>query len=119
MPTRYLEDGATPVVQFDQLTLDVPAAGWVVAATAARDDAELACFDWLSAVDEEEAGFDVVLSVYSPTHRQRALLRTRVPRSSPRPCWRAPRRPSPTAIRRATSRPTGAPSTPPPGPARN
>jgi NADH-quinone oxidoreductase subunit C len=76
--------GSTPVVQFDQLTLDVPAAGWRAAATAARDDAELACFDWLSAVDEEEAGFDVVLSVYSATHRQRALLRTRVPRAEPR-----------------------------------
>jgi NADH-quinone oxidoreductase subunit C len=81
-----LVPGATPVLQFDQLTLDVPAAGWVAAATAARDDAgtDLSCFDWLSAVDEEDAGFDVVLSVYSATHRHRALLRTRVPRSEPR-----------------------------------
>jgi NADH-quinone oxidoreductase subunit C len=78
--------GSTPVVEFGQLTLDVPAAGWVPAATAARDDPEtdLSCFDWLSAVDELDAGFDVVLSVYSATHRHRALLRTRVPRADPR-----------------------------------
>jgi NADH-quinone oxidoreductase subunit C len=81
-----LIDGAVPHVGFGQLTVDVPAAGWVPAATAARDDPEtdLSCFDWLSAVDELDAGFDVVLSVYSATRRHRALLRTRVPRDSPR-----------------------------------
>ena len=58
----------------------------MAAATLARDDpqTDLSCFDWLSAVDELDAGFDVVLSVYSATHRHRALLRTRVPRSAPR-----------------------------------
>jgi len=81
-----LVDGGTPRVEFGRLTLDVPAAGWVAAATAARDDpgTDLSCFDWLSAVDELDSGFDVVLSVYSATHRHRALLRTRVPRSAPR-----------------------------------
>jgi len=81
-----LVDGAAPRVEFGRLTVDVPAAGWVAAATAARDDpqADLSCFDWLSAVDELDAGFDVVLSVYSAAHRHRALLRTRVPRSQPR-----------------------------------
>ena len=75
-----LVDGGTPRVEFGRLTLDVPAAGWVAAATAARDDqgTDLSCFDWLSAVDELDSGFDVVLSVYSATHRHRALLRTRV-----------------------------------------
>jgi NADH-quinone oxidoreductase subunit C len=81
-----LVDGAEPRVEFGRLTVDVPATGWVAAATAARDDqqTDLSCFDWLSAVDELDAGFDVVLSVYSATHRHRALLRTRVPRSAPR-----------------------------------
>ena len=81
-----LVDGAMPHAEFGQLTVDVPAAGWVAAATAARDDpgTRLACFDWLSAVDELDAGFDVVLSVYSATHRHHALLRTRVPRAEPR-----------------------------------
>jgi NADH-quinone oxidoreductase subunit C len=76
---------ATASVGFGQLTVDVPAAGWVAAATAARDDpdADLSCFDWLSAVDELDAGFDVVLHVYSVAHKHRALLRTRVPRSRP------------------------------------
>jgi NADH-quinone oxidoreductase subunit C len=81
-----LVDAAAPRVEFGRLTVDVPTAGWVEAATAARDDpqTDLSCFDWLSAVDELDAGFDVVLSVYSATHRHRALLRTRVPRSQPR-----------------------------------
>jgi NADH-quinone oxidoreductase subunit C len=81
-----LVGGAVPHVEFGQLTVDVPAAGWVAAATAARDDPEtdLSCFDWLSAVDELEAGFDVVLSGYSATRRHHALLRTRVPRAEPR-----------------------------------
>jgi NADH-quinone oxidoreductase subunit C len=81
-----LIDGAVPHVGFGQLTVDVPAAGWAAAATAARDDpaTDLSCFDWLSAVDELDAGFDVVLSVYSATHRHRALLRARVPRERPR-----------------------------------
>jgi NADH-quinone oxidoreductase subunit C len=81
-----LIDGAVASVGFGRLTVDVPAPGWVAAATAARDDpaTDLSCFDWLSAVDELDAGFDVVLSVYSATHRHRALLRTRVGRAEPR-----------------------------------
>ncbi len=79
-----LVGGAVPAVGFGQLTVDVPAASWVAAATAARDSAaDLSSFDWLSAVDELDAGFDVVLAVYSVRHRHRARLRTRVPRSAP------------------------------------
>jgi len=78
--------GAAASVGFGQLTVDVPVASWLPAARAARDDpaADLSCFDWLSAVDELAAGFDVVLHAYSVRHRHRALLRTRVPRSQPR-----------------------------------
>jgi NADH-quinone oxidoreductase subunit C len=81
-----LVEGATASVGFGQLTLDVPARRWVGAATAARDDAgtDLSCFDWLSAVDELDAGFGVVLSVYSVTYKHRALLRTRVGPDAPR-----------------------------------
>jgi NADH-quinone oxidoreductase subunit C len=74
-----LVPGATPTVEFGQLTLDVPADEWVAAATALRDGG-LACFDWLSAVDELDA-FAVVLSVFAV--RARALLRTRIPRDEP------------------------------------
>jgi NADH-quinone oxidoreductase subunit C len=81
-----LVEGAVPATDFGRLTVDVPAAAWVTAATAYRDDpeADLSCFDWLSAVDELDAGFDVVLSVYSAAHRHRALVRTRVVRTDPR-----------------------------------
>ena len=76
---------ATVSTEFGQLTADVPARSWVAAATAYRDDpeADLSCFDWLSAVDELEAGFAVLLHCYSVTRKHRALLRTRVPRSEP------------------------------------
>ena len=58
-----LVDGGTTRVEFGRLTLDLPAAGWVAPAPAARDDpgTDLSCFDWLSAVDELDSGFDVVL----------------------------------------------------------
>ncbi|GAB3272640.1 NADH-quinone oxidoreductase subunit C [Kineosporia babensis] len=71
----------TPVV-------DVPAAGWVAAATCARDQLGLDFLDWLSAVDEPEGdppGLDVVLhlaatdSFATPDRSvRRILLRTRV-----------------------------------------
>ena len=77
-----LVEGAVPSVEFGQVTVDVPAASWVAAATAARDEAGLSTFDWLSAVDEL-SGFDVVLAVYSVPLKQRARLRTRVPRAEP------------------------------------
>jgi NADH-quinone oxidoreductase subunit C len=81
-----LVEGAVPVTGFGRLSVDVPASRWVDAATTYRDDpaADLSCFDWLSAVDELDAGFAVVLSVYSATHHHRALIRTRVPRAEPR-----------------------------------
>jgi NADH:ubiquinone oxidoreductase subunit C len=76
----------TPVV-------DVPADGWVAAATCARDQLGMDYLDWLSAVDEPEgdpAGLDVVLHLaatdsFGTGHRtvRRLLLRTRVPNSDP------------------------------------
>ncbi|MFE0592320.1 NADH-quinone oxidoreductase subunit C [Micromonospora echinospora] len=69
---------------YARATVDVPPARWRDALRAARDDAELACdfFDWLSAVDELDAGFDVVAHLWSTTHRHGVLLRTRVPREA-------------------------------------
>ncbi|MBM7076816.1 NADH-quinone oxidoreductase subunit C [Micromonospora humida] len=66
-------------------TVDVPPVAWADTLRAVRDDAELACdfFDWLSAVDELAAGFDVVVHLWSTRHRHGVLLRTRVPRQSP------------------------------------
>src|SRR5262249_31237240 len=63
-------------------TVDVPSEHWRDALLAARDDDALSCdfFDWLSAVDEAEAGFSVVSHVWSTRHHHGALIRTRVPR---------------------------------------
>nr|MDT0660999.1 NADH-quinone oxidoreductase subunit C [Micromonospora sp. DSM 115978] len=69
---------------YARATVDVPPANWRAALQAARDDAELACdfFDWLSAVDEQADGFDVVAHLWSTTGRHGVLLRTRVPRDA-------------------------------------
>ncbi|MGC5019727.1 NADH-quinone oxidoreductase subunit C [Micromonospora sp. DT47] len=70
---------------YARATVDVPCANWSDALRAVRDDDGLACdfFDWLSAVDELAAGFDVVAHLWSTRHRHGVLLRTRVPRESP------------------------------------
>jgi NADH-quinone oxidoreductase subunit C len=69
---------------YARATVDVPLSQWRTALGAARDDADLACdfFDWLSAVDEQDDGFDVVAHLWSTTHRHGVLLRTRVPRDA-------------------------------------
>jgi NADH-quinone oxidoreductase subunit C len=77
-----LGDGATASVSFGQSHVDVPAARWVEAATAARDGLGCSFFDWLSGVDEEEGGFGIVAHLYSVAGRHRVLVRTRVPRDA-------------------------------------
>jgi NADH-quinone oxidoreductase subunit C len=73
---------------YGQVTVDVPAAGWVGALTRARDDQGFGYFDWLSAVDQldqaEEPGFDVVCHLWSLQRREHLLVRTRVPAADPR-----------------------------------
>jgi NADH-quinone oxidoreductase subunit C len=66
------------------LTADVPARRWLEALSAARDELGFTFFDWLTAVDEGEAGFDVVVHLWAPAAREHLQLRTRVPRDSPR-----------------------------------
>jgi NADH-quinone oxidoreductase subunit C len=74
------------------LTVDVPAQRWVQALTVARDDLGLGFFDWLSAVDDLEAGLAVVchLVVVRPDGGARPkgtlvhlLVRTVVPQQAP------------------------------------
>jgi NADH-quinone oxidoreductase subunit C len=77
-------DGGVLSDAFGTPTLDVPAAAWVEAATRARDELGLRFFDWLSAVDELDAGFRVVLHLADLTTGQRLLLRTLVPRDPAR-----------------------------------
>ena len=67
---------------YGETVVDVPREQWVAAVTAVRDDPELSLvmFDVLTAVDEEPAGLDVVLRLWSPAGRHGLLLRTRCPR---------------------------------------
>ncbi|MFC7545059.1 NADH-quinone oxidoreductase subunit C [Plantactinospora sp. GCM10030261] len=70
---------------YARATVDVPVGAWSAALRAAREDTELSCdyFDWLSAVDELNDGFDVVAHLWSTRHRHGLLVRTRVPRDAP------------------------------------
>jgi len=67
-------------------TFDIPAEAWQPVAVALRDDPTLAAdfFDWLSAYDDGDAGFAVVVRAYSTGRRQAMMLRTHVPRQVPR-----------------------------------
>ena len=66
----------------DRAVIDVPAARWRAAVAAARDPRGPGCdfFDWLSAVDELDAGFAVVAHLWSTRDRHGVLIRCRVPR---------------------------------------
>jgi NADH-quinone oxidoreductase subunit C len=79
--TAGVDDGR----DWRRAVLDLPRERWREVATTVRDDAELelSYFDWLSAVDEQEAGFAVVTHLWSVRYRHGALLRTSVPREDP------------------------------------
>ncbi|MHB8449511.1 MAG: NADH-quinone oxidoreductase subunit C [Mycobacteriales bacterium] len=78
--------GAQVLEEFGAVTVTVPAQSWLEAARTARDDPRLATtfFDFLTAVDEQDAGFSVVLHSYSLEHRHHVMLRTIVARENPR-----------------------------------
>jgi NADH-quinone oxidoreductase subunit C len=65
-------------------TVDVPAVRWLDALRLGRDRLGFDYFDWLSAVDELNDGFSIVVHLWSLTSRSHLLLRTRVSRSSAR-----------------------------------
>lgn len=64
--------------------VDVPVASWIAALTAARDGLGFSFFDWLTAVDELDDGFAVVVHLFSVVTGDGLLLRTRVPAQDPR-----------------------------------
>jgi NADH-quinone oxidoreductase subunit C len=78
--SELLGDGARCSTSYETVTVDVPREDWVRAVTAVRDGLGLTFFDLLTAVDEVEAGFDVVLRLWAPAARYGLLLRTRCPR---------------------------------------
>jgi len=75
-----LGDGVRCSSSYGDVTVDVPREEWAAAVTALRDRLGLTYFDLLTAVDEQAAGLDVVLRLWSPAERFGVLLRTRCPR---------------------------------------
>ncbi len=71
---------------YGQQTVDVPREHWLAAVHGARD-LGFSFFDWLTAVDRLDdgttPGFDVVAHLWSVSHREHVLLRTRVPADQP------------------------------------
>jgi NADH-quinone oxidoreductase subunit C len=65
---------------FARATVDLPVGQWRAALQTGRDDPGLALdfFDWLSAVDEEAGGFDLVVHLWSTSGKHGLLLRTRL-----------------------------------------
>lgn len=68
---------------FGQQTVDVPATGWLPAASIARDLLGCRFFDWLTAVDELALGYSVVCHLWSVEQRRGLLIRTRIPLAAP------------------------------------
>lgn len=77
-------DSATVDEGFGPITVDVPMDGWVDAVELAREGLDCAFFDWLSAVDELNDGFRIV--VHLADHRvggiDHLIIRTLVPRDA-------------------------------------
>jgi len=82
--THRYGDEAVVESSYGLLTVDVPTARWTAALAFARDELDCRFFDWLSAVDELDEGFSVIAHLWSVVDRHHLLLRTRVPRQSPR-----------------------------------
>jgi NADH:ubiquinone oxidoreductase subunit C len=78
---------ATRAESFGPDAFDVPAASWTAAHQAIRDELGMVFFDWLTASDELTDGFRVVSHVagfHGPGTVEHLLLRTLVPRETPR-----------------------------------
>jgi NADH-quinone oxidoreductase subunit C len=71
------------VAEGTTVTLDVPPGDWLAALAFGRDVAGCDFFDWLTAVDEQDAGFAVIVHLYSIERRLHLLVRTLLPREDP------------------------------------
>lgn len=69
---------------FARATADVPAGSWAASVAVVRDELGCDFLDWLSAVDEGDDGFRIVLHAWSVARRHGILLRTLVDRDAPR-----------------------------------
>jgi NADH-quinone oxidoreductase subunit C len=75
--------GHEPTTSFGVVVGEVDRARWQEVVAGARDEG-YAFFDFLTAVDLEADGFDVVLRLWDPARRQGIVLRTRLPRADAR-----------------------------------
>jgi NADH-quinone oxidoreductase subunit C len=75
-----LGDSSTCSASYGLVTVDVPRSEWATAVSAVTAELGLTYFDMLTAVDELEAGFDVVLRLWAPAGRFGLLMRTRCAR---------------------------------------
>jgi len=78
-----IEIGVAGVGVAGTVTMDVPREDWLAALAFARDVAGCDFFDWLTAVDELDQGFAVVVHLYSIESGQHMLVRTLVPPEDP------------------------------------
>jgi NADH-quinone oxidoreductase subunit C len=81
---ELLGESVRCTTSYDAVTVDLPREQWVAGVTRVRDELGLTFFDLLTAVDELDAGFDVVLRLWAPEGRYGLLLRTRCPRQDAR-----------------------------------
>jgi len=81
--TDRFADQVTNEISYGVLTAEVPATDWPDALLFARDELGCTFFDWLTGVDELDAGFAVVCHLWSVEQRHHVLLRTRAPREHP------------------------------------
>ncbi len=77
-----LGEAVQPEISYGLLTVTVDPAGWRRVAELVHDDPDLHgnFFEFLSGVDEQDAGIGVVLHVYSTSNRHHVQVRTVVPR---------------------------------------
>lgn len=80
---RCLPAAARCETEGGTVTLDVPRQDWLAALAFGRDVVGCDFFDWLSAVDEQDKGFAVVVHLYSIEGKHHLLIRTLVPRAEP------------------------------------
>jgi NADH-quinone oxidoreductase subunit C len=82
-----VDRGLPPAVRCEAdhhgVVLRVPPEHWLAVLAFARERLDCDFFDWLTAVDEVDAGFSVVVHVYSLAGRHHVLVQTLVPRSAP------------------------------------
>jgi NADH-quinone oxidoreductase subunit C len=70
--------GVEPTVEANVITVPVTAERWHESARVARDELGCRFFNWLSAIDWKEQGFEIVCRVENLDARLAVMLRTRL-----------------------------------------